>query len=1116
MTNHISQLERLLSDDVPPTGEVTVTISPQCAALMELFHDEGLRSELDGQHFFDKYKSTESADDLENAIVFFEKAVEHTLRNNTDAGVRCGRLTMLSGAYGLRYERTGSTLDLDNAIELFTKAIDLMADSHLDLNDFDFLNSLYAGLGRWLSRRFTLFGSSEDLRKAVDAAEMAVNLTPPDSPYWPGRMDDLGQRLGTRSERDISKEDLDQAIKCFEMAVDAGASLSSHEQDIFLSNLGGSLVKKFKFNGMVKDLDRSVEVLEEALKKPSSNRTTRRNILNNLATAFGEIYEHHGTERDLDRAIELQRTALDANPGGPHPDGADWGGKGNLGIWLFKRAMRTGSMEDSIRSVHSIREAIKALPEDHTSRPSLLMGLATSLEALSERRSSLNDLDEAVDLAREAVSSITPGHHLYMNFINDLAGILGSRAKSHLRSPGAQDSPEARSGDPFAEAIAIMRSSISATKAWHINRPKWLLSLGSLLGDRFEHSSSKSLDDINDAIKFSRQAVENTPRESYGRPASLQRLASWLIARYRQIGMVEDENDALDCLREGLKPQNGVPFARVSMAGNAAEILAARSNWKEADQFLEEAISLFPSMTPRSLQHIDNQDMLAKFEGLASTAAAVALNAGKSAFDALKLLELGRGVIASLLLDVRGDISDLKEQHPFLATEFLALRNELDSVPDIRNSMKTSRDLSIWELRDRKRRQTEKKFGDLIKKIQSLSGFRHFCGTPDEVELKAAAGAGPIAVINVSPHRCDAFLIEKDSIRVLELPDLAWDEVLQRRRTLQRSLKGHHIDMAALLEWLWTSITRPCLDALNFTSPISSGNTAEWPRIWWIPTGPLIQFPIHAAGRDWQAGGETVLDRVMSSYALSLRTLIHGRRYRLPTGPARSSNNRALLLAMSTTPGLERDGRLRWAQKEVDMLAALCPELNLQAITPEPRKDVILDDLQSCKVFHFAGHGQSYPAEPDQSCLLLQDWQTSPLTVAEFRDSRPRDQVARPFLGYLSACSTGASDEKGLADEGIHLISSLQLAGFRHVIGTLWEVSDQHCVKVAEVFYKTLRDRGMTDEAVCQGLHRATRELRNRSLNGEVGHRKAFCIDDGATRGALMDYHWVPYVHFGV
>lgn len=87
-------------------------------------------------------------------------------------------------------------------------------------------------------------------------------------------------------------------------------------------------------------------------------------------------------------------------------------------------------------------------------------------------------------------------------------------------------------------------------------------------------------------------------------------------------------------------------------------------------------------------------------------------------------------------------------------------------------------------------------------------------------------------VINVSPHRCDVFLIERDSMRVLELPGLTMEEVVQRFKTLRQSLAGDLADMAAVMEWLWTSIERPCLEALNFTSPISSGHTAGWPRVW--------------------------------------------------------------------------------------------------------------------------------------------------------------------------------------------------------------------------------------------------------------------------------------------
>lgn len=62
--------------------------------------------------------------------------------------------------------------------------------------------------------------------------------------------------------------------------------------------------------------------------------------------------------------------------------------------------------------------------------------------------------------------------------------------------------------------------------------------------------------------------------------------------------------------------------------------------------------------------------------------AAICLEAGKDECQALELLELGRYVIAGLLLEMRTDISNLKQQHPILAVEFESLRKELDSPLD--------------------------------------------------------------------------------------------------------------------------------------------------------------------------------------------------------------------------------------------------------------------------------------------------------------------------------------------------------------------------------------------------------------------------------------------------
>lgn len=135
---------------------------------------------------------------------------------------------------------------------------------------------------------------------------------------------------------------------------------------------------------------------------------------------------------------------------------------------------------------------------------------------------------------------------------------------------------------------------------------------------------------------------------------------------------------------------------------------------------------------------------------------------------------------------------------------------------------------------------------------------------------------------------------------------------------------------------------------------------------------------------------------------------------------------------------------------------------------------------------------QSDPAEPSQSRLLLDNWETNPLTVGDIRDSRL--QKDPPLPAYLSACSTGANKAERLADEGIHPVSAFQLTGLQHVVGTLCEVSDKHCVDVARVLYKTIRDKGMTDMAVCRGLHRVVRALSDQRIkDGELRDAKLAC-----------------------
>ena len=544
---------------------------------------------------------------------------------------------------------------------------------------------------------------------------------------------------------------------------------------------------------------------------------------------------------------------------------------------------------------------------------------------------------------------------------------------------------------------------------------------------------------------------------------------------------------------------------------------AKAENWLQAHQVAFKTVSLVPLLAPRSLENSDKQDLLTEVVNLASDAAATALNAAKTSFDAIQALELGRGVITGSLNEMRVDMSDLQQKHPQLAKEFIDLQDQFNAP------------MASTQHRASQRYDSSQKLNQTIHRIRQLPDFERFLLAPSEDELKTAAKSGPIIVVNVSSYRCDALIIEKTQIRALRLPHLHASGI--RDRTTKS------LGNPKTLEWLWETIARPILDTLGLSQTPTDG---YWPHIWWIPTGSLARFPIHAAGYHSQRSPNTVIDRAISSYNSSVKAILHGQRYH--TELARTPRpEEVIMVAMQTTP--ERTD-LRFVTKEIDELEKLYSSQSLEVAKPSPHKEQILDALDSCKIFHFAGHGYTHPLDPSKSYLLLADWKTAPLTVASLLEKSLQKQ--KPFLAYLSACGTGQIIDDKFIDESIHLISAYQLAGFRHVIGTLWEVDDESCVAIARITHEEMRDGDMTDESVYRGLHRATRELRDRWLSTSAKTRRKkrslkaenipstkdmtriMSTDKGDQKNDTLprkatlcyfddeDLHWVPYVHFGV
>ena len=159
------------------------------------------------------------------------------------------------------------------------------------------------------------------------------------------------------------------------------------------------------------------------------------------------------------------------------------------------------------------------------------------------------------------------------------------------------------------------------------------------------------------------------------------------------------------------------------------------------------------------------------------------------------------------------------------------------------------------------------------------------------------------------------------------------------------------------------------------------------------------------------------------------------------------------------------------------MLRDLCRLMGFNPIESGRRKQDIISHLPNCKIFHFAGHGYTDTTDPSQSRLLLDDWRSDPLTVATLLEMNLRE--GSPFLAYLSACGTGQIKDNKSVDESINLISACQLAGFRHVIGTLWEVSGHTADQVhADVFAELSDGPDFIPDRAAHALHSVSRMLR--------------------------------------
>ncbi|CAL9458948.1 hypothetical protein SUDANB58_02607 [Streptomyces sp. enrichment culture] len=921
------------------------------------------------------------------------------------------------------------------------------------------------GLAEDLQAQFDRTHDPDVLAAAFEASKAVLVANPSSPVVRGGALIVLAKCYWSQYER--YGKGIEQAADLFRLALDVLPE--DHPMvPACRANLAGALNTMWRATNRPAALDEALTHIRLALRDTEPSDPVRASRLNQLGTLLRSKAEASGDPAVLRDSVRASEAAYEHARDIGHAENLRTAAS-NLAAALRSRPARTGAdkVNDLVRAAELARGVLAGTDASDPLWARFQSNLSYILQDLYEARGDASDLAEAVDASRRAVQATPMDHPNRVERLASYAGVLQSRFAVEARRAGRPPANPrvpgilVRRGEPFPGADELIRELIEAAE----------------------------------------QVCDVTPR-GHHRYSAGRALLAW--ARYVGLTLsarppAESEEEAVCALLFEIttdveqRPSTRVDAARrwaylrlnraLTNPGRHALALGA-----EVTIAFDMALQLLPQVVARNLRRIDREQELTAFTGLASAAAAWSLRGFVAEPEhALAQLEQGRNVLLGQMLEGRADIADLRARHPELADRYEALSSALDR-PDVPGAPAPpggdATDPSSWEARHRLAADWER----LIATVRNQPGFEDFLAFPDPGRLIAeAAPHGPVVFMNAAVLGCDALILREGQVHTVALP-CSFEELCVIARTFSddvRDATRHGAPflrqaqaqqrVGGALTWLWDKVTGPVLDALGFTGEQPAEGAL--PRLWWVPTGPFTVLPLHAAGH-CGVPGANALDRVVSSYAVSLRELARAR--------SRPAPRERTVLTVAQPNSAEGRNLAAVADELADVPAGTL------LTDAEARPDTVLAALPRHTWAHFACHAEGPTQDKPYGSLELHN---AALTTADIAALR----LNHAGLAYLSAC-VATRGKDSLSDEALHMTGAMQTAGFSHVIGTLWPADDETCPAVTRDFYARLtagqgeKPAGDASNAA-RALHAAVRRVR-------------------------ADYpktptYWANYVHYG-
>ncbi len=464
---------------------------------------------------------------------------------------------------------------------------------------------------------FEISGAEENIDEAIDAAREARSISALSTANRSAALSCLCAALSRKSVRSGSHLEADEAVEVGREAL-AGIAKRSFTAAAsgVMANVGLALRTRFELGGQAGDLSDSISLLQQSLREQPDSLSRGRR-LGHLAISLLQRYLSVGAIEDLNRSIEYGDEASLTTFTSDFEVAAILDHVANAHLTRFHRS---GELEDLSSSIKLYRAAVTKCPREIVQRSTYRANLGLALRLRFEKFQERADLEEA--------------------FIEIIAA-------------GKDGNFESTAGAMYAGLCSL-----------------WQLRYG----------ISNEVADLNQALQAANYGLKMTTEVHPDRANLWHELGNCHQLRFLESQQSVDAKRAIQAFRLAACQEVSRTDIRILAAHKWAVLANASPELSEsaADGYAT-VVKLLPLLAWRGVGREDQQKLLTNERGLGCDAAASALTVDRVG-EAVTLLELGRAILWSQMLEIRIDLSLIMDADTDLGLALIRVRDELERL----------------------------------------------------------------------------------------------------------------------------------------------------------------------------------------------------------------------------------------------------------------------------------------------------------------------------------------------------------------------------------------------------------------------------------------------------